>query len=61
SIRSRGHFSRTLEPLDRGEQLRWEYGNYIAALLMLLLTFVCYRNLREKKRLRQKHLLESLS
>jgi ABC-2 type transport system permease protein len=61
SIRSRGHFSRTLEPLDHGAQLRWEYGNYIAALLMLLLTFISYRNLREKKRLRQKHLLDSLS
>lgn len=35
SIRARGHFNRTLPPLAHGEQLFWEYLNYILAALAL--------------------------
>ncbi len=43
SIRSRGHFTRTLYPLDKQGQLIWEYGNYFAALFGLLVVFLIYR------------------
>ncbi len=61
SIRSRGHFSRTLTPMEKDAQRRWEYGNYFTAILLLLLTFFGYRKLREKTKQRQKSLLEQLS
>ncbi|MCX2829961.1 Gldg family protein [Microbulbifer thermotolerans] len=35
SIRSRGHFNRTLPPMEHGTQMFWEYLNYICALLAL--------------------------
>lgn len=35
SIRARGHFNRTLPPMAHGEQLFWEYLNYILAALAL--------------------------
>ena len=50
SIRSRGNFSRTLFPLERKAQLIWEYGNYIAALVGLLLVFSVFRILNAQKR-----------
>jgi ABC-2 type transport system permease protein len=34
-IRSRAHFNRTLPPLEQAVQARIEYGNYLAALLIL--------------------------
>lgn len=37
SIRSRGTFTRLLDPLTEDEQRTWEIGNYLAALLILLL------------------------
>jgi ABC-2 type transport system permease protein len=36
SIRSRGHFNRTLPPMDHDSQLVWESANYILAIVMLL-------------------------
>lgn len=38
SIRSRGAYTRLLDPLTEREQTTWEVGNYIVALLALLLT-----------------------
>ncbi|HEY0961063.1 MAG TPA: Gldg family protein [Pseudomonadales bacterium] len=35
AIRSRGHFNRTLPPLEQGEQMVWEYGNYALAAIAL--------------------------
>jgi ABC-2 type transport system permease protein len=35
AIRSRGHFNRTLPPLEQGQQMAWEYGNYALAALAL--------------------------
>lgn len=37
SIRSRGAYTRLLDPLTQAEQTTWELGNYGAALLLLLL------------------------
>jgi len=43
AIRSRGHFSRTLKPMDKSEHMLWEYLNYGMALLGLLLILLIYR------------------
>ncbi len=40
SIRGRGHFSRTLAPLDRDGQRFWEYLNYGLALFGLILVWL---------------------
>ncbi len=40
SIRGRGHFSRTLAPLDRDAQQFWEYLNYALALLGLFVVWL---------------------
>ena len=37
SIRSRGTFTRLLQPLSEGEESAWEYGNYGVALVALML------------------------
>lgn len=52
SIRSRGHFNRTLPPMEHDTQLFWEYLNYgliIAALIIIALV----RRRREKSRQRR--------
>ncbi|MCB0183388.1 MAG: hypothetical protein KDE31_03950, partial [Caldilineaceae bacterium] len=36
TIRSRGTFTRLLDPMTESEQARWEFGNYAVALLALL-------------------------
>lgn len=46
SIRSRGHFARTLEPMERGTEMFWEYLNYGLAILGLVLVFVFNRRRR---------------
>jgi ABC-2 type transport system permease protein len=51
SIRSRGHFNRTLPPLESADQLFWEYFNYIAALLGMALVFLIHRQRTRKRRL----------
>lgn len=43
SIRGRGHFSRTLDPLAGQNQSFWEYMNYAFALIGLLLVYFIYR------------------
>jgi ABC-2 type transport system permease protein len=47
SIRSRGHFARTLEPMQPAGQALWEYGNYAAAVGGLLLVWWLNRRRRE--------------
>ncbi|HIP53032.1 MAG TPA: ABC transporter permease, partial [Chromatiales bacterium] len=49
SIRSRAHFARVLAPLERGEQMFWEYLNYGLALFGLLVIYLV-RRLRRKRR-----------
>ena len=60
SIRGRGHFSRTLYPLDHSQQLWWEYGNYFAALILLLLVFGAYRWMHHIKINHHRELVQSL-
>jgi len=48
SIRSREHFSRTLETTDRGTQIFWEYFNYALALLGLFIVYLVYRWTRKR-------------
>lgn len=49
SIRSRGHFNRTLPPMEQDEQLYWETGNYIMAILMLFALAMLMRYRRQQK------------
>jgi len=48
SIRGRGHFSRTLEPLDRDAQQFWEYLNYGLALFGLAVVWLLRRTARRR-------------
>ncbi|PNU19924.1 ABC transporter permease [Geothermobacter hydrogeniphilus] len=58
SIRSRGHYARTLLPLTRETQIGWEYLNYALVLVGLLLVFVAYRLRSRRVRQRYQLLLE---
>jgi len=58
SIRSRGHYARTLVPLSRDAQIEYEYINYGLVLFGLLLVFVGYRLRRRKVERRYQQLLE---
>jgi ABC-2 type transport system permease protein len=50
AIRSRGNFNRTLPPLEQGEQMVWEYLNYILAAIALGIVAFVQRQ-RQKARL----------
>jgi ABC-2 type transport system permease protein len=52
ALRGRGQYSRLLVPLDRGEQVFWEYLNYGLALAGLALVYWLHRRSRIK---REKH------
>lgn len=58
SIRSRGHFNRTLPPMEKDEQLYWETGNYIAAVILLAVLAAWQIYHRRKK---VKHYMETLA
>jgi len=52
SIRSRGHFNRTLPPMERDSQMFWEYLNYILAILAIVLVAFVQRfrkNIRRRE------------
>ncbi len=50
SIRARGHFNRTLPPMEQGEQVFWEYLNYaLAALAITLVALFHYRRQRRRQ------------
>jgi ABC-2 type transport system permease protein len=56
SIRSRGHFNRTLPPMEHDTQLFWEYLNYglvFAALFIIALVRRRYRQSRQRRHLTQ--------
>ena len=57
SIRSRGHFARTLEPLARDAQMLWEYLNYALALAGLLVVYGFHRWSRRQARRRYEQVL----
>ena len=49
-IRSRGHFNRTLPPMQEEEQRVWEYGNYLLAIVGLIAVFSISRHRRARRR-----------
>ncbi len=49
-IRSRGHFNRTLPPMESAEQALWEYLNYGLAFLGIGVVFLVYRRRMAKAR-----------
>ncbi|WP_448245484.1 Gldg family protein [Thalassotalea agariperforans] len=49
SIRSRGHFNRTLPPMEQSEQMTWEYLNYGMAILLLLCVALIIRQKRKSR------------
>ena len=58
SIRARGHFNRTLPPMERSSQLFWEYLNYGLAALALALIALAQR---QRKRGRERFYLQQLA
>jgi ABC-2 type transport system permease protein len=52
SIRSRGHFNRTLPPMAEQQQFYWETGNYLIAIVLLaaLAALQYYRRRRQQHR-----------
>ena len=56
-IRSRAHFNRTLPPLRQPVQARIEYGNYLAALLILAGLYGLWRLRRGARVARMKEAL----
>ncbi|MCP5250589.1 MAG: hypothetical protein R3E36_00585 [Nitrosomonas sp.] len=61
TIRGRGQFARTLDPLNQGEQLFWEYLNYGLALSGLLLVGLIRRWVRQRAQLRYAAILNAPS
>ena len=57
SIRSRGHFNRTLPPMERSEQMFWEYLNYALAALAIVFVALWERHRRAAKNKRYLELL----
>jgi len=57
-IRSRGHFNRTLPPIERDRQLLWEYSNYGLALLAIVLIAAGRRLYSVSKKRRYQSLLQ---
>ncbi len=56
-IRSRGHFNKTLPPMEREQQLVWEYGNYGLALLAIIVIALIRRLLLMRKKKQYQSLL----
>lgn len=52
SIRARGHFNRTLEPMESGAQEFWEYLNYGLALLGLLILWLAMHYVNRSRNVR---------
>ena len=58
SIRSRGHFNRTLPPMEHSTQLFWEYLNYGLAVVALIAIALLERR---QRRIKQRRYLELLA
>lgn len=58
-IRSRSHFKRTLYPVERKEQMVWEYLNYLSSLFLLGAMGLTARYLNHRRRSRYFQLTES--
>ena len=53
TIRGRGHFNRTLPPMDENAQRVWEYANYAVAIFAVLGAFLLHFAWRARRRRRQ--------
>ena len=58
SIRSRGHFNRTLPPMEQSAQMFWEYLNYVLAAMAIAVVALWERR---KRAARNKQYLELLA
>ena len=58
-LRGRGQYSRLLEPLERQEQVFWEYLNYALALAGLMLVYWLHRRSRLARQHRYAALLSA--
>ncbi len=58
SIRGRSHFSRPLNPINKNEQLFWEYLNYALVLLGLAIIWLLRFQIRKCSEVRQLALLQ---
>ncbi len=59
-IRSRGHFARTLKPMERDSQLFWEYLNYLLAVVGLLLIWLLLKRQRSRAQIRYARILQGV-
>jgi ABC-2 type transport system permease protein len=59
SIRSRGHFNRTLPPMEQSTRMFWEYLNYGLAAFALLIIALLERRIRRMRQQRYVELLAS--
>ena len=57
SIRGRGHFARTLLPMDKETRMLWEYLNYGLAAAGLLAVWGLYRMIRARSQRRERMLV----
>ena len=57
SIRARGHFNRTLPPMERNTQVFWEYLNYLLAAVALALIGIVQRLRKKSRHLQYQQLL----
>ncbi len=60
-LRGRGHFSRTLDPMDRDQRVFWEYLNYGLALFGLLLVGLIRHQIKQRSQGRYTALLGQMS
>lgn len=61
SIRSRGHFNRTLPPMDEDTQRTWEFANYGMVLAGLVVVFLINRRRTLARRSRYQQMLQEAS
>lgn len=59
TIRARGHFNRTLKPMETSQQKGWEYANYIMALLGLFILYLISRSLQRMRMARYQQWLSA--
>ncbi len=57
SIRARGHFNRTLPPMERNAQVFWEYLNYFLAALALIIIAVVQRQMKNARQQQYQQML----
>ena len=60
-IRGRSHFARPLVPMERDEQLFFEYANYIIAVVGLIVLWVIRNTMRKRAHRREQILLQKIS